>query len=85
MQYALAKNISFLATGGTHAYSTTLSSVSNGIDIDLGNFNQVKVDTASSTLTVGGSVSFGNVTGPIFAAGKEMRTLDACPIKFRDL
>ena len=47
--------------------------MTNGIDIDLGNFDTVKVDANSSTVTVGGSVKFGNITGPVYDAGKEIR------------
>lgn len=42
--------------------------------MDLGHFDSVSVDKNASTMTVGGSVRFGNVTGPLYDAGKEFRT-----------
>ena len=73
-RYAYRHNISFLGTGGGHGYSATLGTVRNGIEIDLGHFNTVSIDADASTMTIGGSVRFGNVTGrPLYDAGKEFR------------
>ena len=74
IKYAYHYNISFLGTGGGHGYSASLGTVQNGIEIDLGYFNTVSIDKDASTMTVGGSVRFGNVTGPLYDAGKEFRT-----------
>lgn len=73
IQYAYHHNISFLGTGGGHGYSASLASVRNGIEIDLGHFDTVSVNKNANTMTVGGSVRFGNVTGPLYDAGKEFR------------
>ncbi|MCJ1436573.1 hypothetical protein MMC27_005953 [Xylographa pallens] len=73
IEYAFLHNISFLGTGGGHAYSVTVETVQNGIEIDLGNFNTVSIDQTASTMTVGGAVHFANITGPLYDAGKEFQ------------
>lgn len=67
-------NISFLATGGGHGYSATLGTVQSGIEMDLGHFNNYSINAEANTITVGGSIHFRNITGPLYAAGKEWRT-----------
>lgn len=64
-----------MGTGGGHGYTTTTSALKNGINIDLGAFDRVSIDKAASTMTIGGAVTFGDVLDPVFAAGKEIRTL----------
>lgn len=71
--FASAKNISFLATGGGHGFSTTLGELRNGLEIDLRNFKQISINKDASTMIVGGGVQIGEVIGPLFNAGKEMR------------
>ncbi|MCJ1282144.1 hypothetical protein MMC26_001467 [Xylographa opegraphella] len=73
IEYAFLHNISFLGTGGGHAYSVTVGTVQNGIEIDLGNFNNVSIDKDANTMTVGGAVHFANITGPLYDAGKEFQ------------
>lgn len=73
--YAYKNGIPFLGTGGGHGYSATLGTVENGIEIDLGHFNTFSIDSNANTITVGGSVHFANITGPLYDAGKEWRTL----------
>lgn len=73
MQYARQNNVPFLGTGGGHGYTTSLASIQNGIEIDLGHFNSVAINGSANTITVGGSVHFHNITGPLYAAGKEFR------------
>ncbi|MCJ1386176.1 hypothetical protein MMC17_009302 [Xylographa soralifera] len=73
IEYAFLHNISFLGTGGGHGYSATLGTVQNGIEIDLGHFDTVSIDHAANTMTVGGSVHFANITGPLYDAGKEFQ------------
>lgn len=46
----------------------------NALNINLGHFNSVVVDAAANTLTIGGATSFGEVFGPLYDAGKEIRT-----------
>ncbi|ESZ91465.1 hypothetical protein SBOR_8150 [Sclerotinia borealis F-4128] len=74
IQFASHNNIPFLATGGGHGYSATLHSCNNGIDIDLGFFHSIKLDKEASTLTIGGSVKFGELIQPLYDAGKELQT-----------
>ena len=75
IKYAAKNSIAFIGTGGGHGYTTTTSVVKNGINIDLGAFDSVSINKAASTMTIGGAVTFGDVLGPVFAAGKEIRTL----------
>ena len=63
----------FLATGGGHGYTWSLGQLQNAIQIDLGNFQTVEIDTAANTMTVGGAVRIGNVTHDLLAVGKEFR------------
>ena len=41
----------------------------------MGHFKSLSIDSAASTLTIGGSIRFGDVTGPLYDAGKEWRRL----------
>ncbi len=75
VQYASAHNVPFLATGGGHGYSTSLSKVQNALQIDMSDFNTVTVDAVHNTLTVGGGVQFDNIFDPLFEAGKSIRRL----------
>ncbi|KAM7213855.1 hypothetical protein V8F06_010787 [Rhypophila decipiens] len=72
--------IPFLATGGGHGLSTTLSKLQDGINIDLNLFKKVDIDLKASTVTVGGANVFGDVFKSVWDAGKEMVTGScACP------
>ena len=73
VNYVRSHQVPFLATGGGHGYSVTLSGLQNGIDLDLGNFNSVSIDSSNNLMTIGGSVRFQNMTGPLQAALKEIR------------
>ncbi|KAK4203209.1 6-hydroxy-D-nicotine oxidase [Triangularia verruculosa] len=72
VQYALRTNVSILATGGGHGYTWSLGRHRGGIDIDLSNFNTIKIDSAANTMTVGGSVRSQDVAAALQAAGKEL-------------
>lgn len=74
MKIAGRLGIPFLATGGGHGLSTTLKTLKNGISIDLSHFQNVTIDHAASTVTVGGGNVFGDVFGPVWNSGKEMGT-----------
>ena len=77
----MANNVSFLATGGGHSFSVNLGKLKNGLELDMSGFKTVKVDVAANTLTVGGAVTIGEVLEPLYAAGKEIRTLpDSYPM-----
>lgn len=65
--FASPKNISFLATGGGHGFSTTFGELRNGLEIDLRNFKQISINKDASTMIVGGGVQIGEVIGPLFA------------------
>lgn len=45
----------------------------NGIELDLEHFNNVRVDADASTLTIGAAVRFRDVVGPLGEAQKELR------------
>ncbi|KAF7935440.1 uncharacterized protein EAE97_008347 [Botrytis byssoidea] len=74
IQFASNHNIPFMATGGGHGYSATLHSCKNGIDIDLGFFHDIEIDKEASTITIGGSIKFGELLKPLFDVGKEIQT-----------
>ncbi|KAL9594846.1 MAG: hypothetical protein Q9179_005215 [Wetmoreana sp. 5 TL-2023] len=67
-------NIPFLPTGGGHGYSTSFGQLKNGLELDLGGFKEINIDKAAKTVTVGGSVTFGEVYEPLYAAGFEIPT-----------
>ena len=73
VQYATKNSLSFLATGGGNGYSTSLSSLNCALNIDLGKFRRLIVDTDSSTMTVGASTTFADMFDPLYAAGKQFR------------
>jgi FAD/FMN-containing dehydrogenase len=76
VRYASRNNIPFLGTGGGHGFTTTLGELKEGLEIDLSQFNNVSVDTRNNRLTIGGSVRFGEILDPLYAAGKEIRRLN---------
>ncbi|OQE10144.1 hypothetical protein PENFLA_c090G01387 [Penicillium flavigenum] len=78
VKYSSEYNVSFLASGGGHGYSTSFGDLQNGLKIDLGLFNGVTIDTNRNTMTIGGSVKFSQVVGPLFKAGKEIQ-IGSCP------
>lgn len=78
MKYTVQNNISFLATGGGHGYSTSLGRLQGGIDIDLGFFNATRIDSVARTITVGGSVRASEVASALQEAGMEMREFHRC-------
>ncbi|KAG9235758.1 hypothetical protein BJ875DRAFT_482938 [Amylocarpus encephaloides] len=70
VKYAAQNNVSFLATGGGHGYSGTLSALDHGIELDMGNFKTVSVNAATNRISVGGSVKFADMMVPTYSAGK---------------
>ncbi|KJZ75227.1 hypothetical protein HIM_05421 [Hirsutella minnesotensis 3608] len=74
IRYASRNSVPFLATGGGHGYSSTLDRLRNGIALDLGLFNSVKVDKAANTMTIGGGVRSDEVATTLQKAGKEILT-----------
>jgi hypothetical protein len=65
--------VPFLATGGGHGYTWSLGQLQNAIEVDLGNFQTIEIDTAANTMTIGGAVRIANVTHDLHAVGKEFR------------
>ena len=73
VQYAAQNNVPFLATGGGHGYSTSLSGLKGALDVDLSKFRKVAVDVSTTTMTVGAATIFADMYDPLSAAGKQMR------------
>lgn len=73
VQYAAQNKVSFLATGGGHGYSTTLSGVKDALNVDLSNFKKVAIDASANTMTIGAATIFADVYDPLYAAGKQIR------------
>lgn len=73
MIYAFRSNLSFLATGGGHGYSFSLGRLQGAIDIDLGFFDSINIDSAARTITIGGSVRSSDVASALQEVGMEMR------------
>ncbi|RYP57382.1 hypothetical protein DL769_009519 [Monosporascus sp. CRB-8-3] len=73
LMYAVGRNISFLTTGGGHGYSSSLGRLEDGINVDLGMFSTVQVDSDARTMTVGGAVRADQVATALQAAGMEIR------------
>ncbi|CAN8102492.1 unnamed protein product [Discula destructiva] len=72
--------IPFLATGGGHGLSITLSKLQNGISVDLSAFKNITIDQTANTVTVGGANVFADVLETVWNEGKEMTTGScACP------
>lgn len=82
MKIASRYNIPFLATGNGHSGTVTSKGL-NGVQIDLRKFKSVQYDAATSTVTVGGAVRFGEVTPILFANGKEIRK-DSMTLTYRN-
>ncbi|KAF2792080.1 FAD-binding domain-containing protein [Melanomma pulvis-pyrius CBS 109.77] len=78
VSYSRDKKVPFLATGGGHGYTGTLSALRDGIEVDLSYFNTVEVDKDKNLLKIGGSVRFRDLMGPVYAAGKAV-PVGACP------
>ncbi|KAL4908421.1 hypothetical protein BDW74DRAFT_175103 [Aspergillus multicolor] len=76
--YASDSNIPFLATGRGHGYSTSFGALNDGLKIDLGFFSKTVVNAEENTLTIGGSVSFGDIMRPLSDAEKEIQ-IGSCP------
>ena len=71
--FARNSSVPFLPTGGGHAFASSLEWLRNGIELDLSNFNTVRVDAKSNTLTIGGAVRFRDILEPLGQAQKELR------------
>ncbi|PNY29983.1 Uncharacterized protein TCAP_00107 [Tolypocladium capitatum] len=74
VKIAAKHKVPFLATGGGHGVSSTLAGVRDGVQVDLGNFNDVNFDAETGLLTVGGSVKFSQIIDVVHKAGYQFRT-----------
>ena len=74
VQFAHDYHVPFLATGGGHGYTWSLKKIQNGIQLDLGNFKKIEINTEENTMTVGGAVRLGDVTEALQAVNREFRT-----------
>ena len=70
----------FLATGGGHGFTTTFGGLKNGLELDLGFFRNVTLNTSTSTMTIGGAVIFREIYDILYDAGKEISKLKLSPI-----
>ena len=70
---ATQTNTKFLATAPRHGFSTSLTEIQQGLQIDISHFNQVSVDSGANTMTIGGAVQFQQVIDALYAQGKEIR------------
>ena len=77
VKYAAQNNVPFLATGGGHGYSTSLSGLKGALNVDLSKFRKVSVNGSANTLTVGAAAIFADMYNPLYAAGKQMRGFPA--------
>lgn len=73
MKFATRNNISFIATGGRHGYTTTYKNLQDGLAIDLSRLDTLEVNATTGTLTVGPGVTIGEVIDPLFNAGFDIR------------
>ncbi|KAK8036947.1 FAD-dependent oxidase [Apiospora marii] len=78
VNYSRDSNIPMLTTGRGHGYTTSLSHVQGGINLDLEKFNSIQIDTAAKTMTIGGSVNGYQVAAALQEAGLEIAT-PQCP------
>ncbi|KAJ6119126.1 hypothetical protein N7523_003406 [Penicillium sp. IBT 18751x] len=69
VRVAAAHNVPFMATNGGHGTSLIYGTI-EGIDVNIANFNSVKVDLAKNHLIVGAGVKLGDITEPLYNAGK---------------
>ncbi|KFA54577.1 hypothetical protein S40293_02227 [Stachybotrys chartarum IBT 40293] len=80
VQLAAEHEIPFLATGGRHGYSRTLTRLRNGLAIDLSSLDEVIVDAEAQTMTTGAGVIFGDIFEPLYNAGFLIQTgVCSCP------
>jgi FAD/FMN-containing dehydrogenase len=76
VRLAAEHEVPFLATGGRHGYSRTLTRLRNGLAIDLSNLDEVIVDAEAQTMTTGAGVIFGDIFEPLYNAGFLIRAYD---------
>lgn len=72
---ACAKNTEtpFLFTGPRHGYYTGFAKLQNGLEILTAAFNEIKFDSKSNTMIVGGAAVFKDVANALYAVKKNIR------------
>ncbi|KAG7001459.1 FAD-linked oxidoreductase OXR1 [Physcia stellaris] len=78
VNYAVSRNINFLAQNGRHGYAPELQKVQNGILINMEHIDHVKINKQTGIVTVGGGTVYEQVINATYAAGREM-TVGSCP------
>ncbi|MCJ1460567.1 hypothetical protein MMC28_010949 [Mycoblastus sanguinarius] len=78
VNFAVSRNISFLAQGGRHGYAPELQTIQNGVLINLEQLDHISVDGATGLATIGGGTVYDQVINATYAAGREM-TVGSCP------
>jgi hypothetical protein len=68
--------MSFLAQGGGHGYSPTLSIIQNAMMISLHQFNKVIYNTVDQTVTLGGAANFSILSEVLYENGRELSMSD---------
>lgn len=66
-------SIPFLFTGSGHGFYEGFEELQNGLEIYTAAFYHVDVDAAASTMTIGGSAVFKNVSNALQVYGKNIR------------
>lgn len=69
--YSNMHNQSILAFGGGHGAISSMEKVHNGIEIWMGQLNQVKINSDGGSATIGGGTKSKAVTDRLWAAGKQ--------------
>lgn len=61
-----------MATNGGHGTSLIYGTM-NGLDVNLANFNSTNIDLSKNHLIVGAGTKLGDMTEPLYNAGKAVR------------
>ncbi|KAI0161038.1 hypothetical protein GGR52DRAFT_562652 [Hypoxylon sp. FL1284] len=77
VRIAASHKIPFLATLNGHGGNINYGRVQKALNINLGSLNSVHVDAKNDRLTIGGGVTFGQISEPLAKAGKEIQTGNA--------
>ncbi|XXG98265.1 hypothetical protein Hte_004588 [Hypoxylon texense] len=77
VRIAARNKIPFLATLNGHGSNKNYGRLQNALNINLENFKLIAVDPVKNLLTVGGGVTFGEISEPLAKAGKEIQTGNA--------
>ena len=65
-----------MATNGGHGTSLNYGTVT-GINVNLDNFDTLEIDVSTNRLVVGAGIKLGDITEPLYNAGKAIRKTPA--------